>query len=319
MLTIEEINNILPNLPTKRLRFEVIAEELFMNGVEAQKLVIAPQKSSSRFFDRDVTGIEELDPFHRGKWWKLNTPNSGFYDYLPERLFNKPVSRARNEAQWEEIKAEETQQEADARQLLWPFDNALSHQKVKAAQFENHTLFGTDKQFLHEILIIFWPQIEALRLSENQKVRFFQLTIMAHKISSNITWMQEAFSFMLEDKVQIELNNSMFDLAVDDEFACLGDSFLGVNTVLVPKRLSKKGKLIFKISQIEDETTTLKGLSYERMNKYFPHQQGEKLFKTLCDLLVPVEFEVEMQLIRGPESKGFKLGQEAVLGFTTNL
>jgi hypothetical protein len=284
--------------------------------------VIAPEKSAARFFERDIADVEGLDPYQRGMWWRVTTPNKGFYDFLPERLFHRPVRRAKNEEQWEDIRTEEAQQETDARQFLLPFDSALYHQRIKANQFEKSALEGSDMLFLQALLNVFWPNIESLSLNETQKYRLLQLTIVTHKIAGNIPWMEEAFGQMLEDDVKIEKEVERFSLPVQSNFAVLGDATVGVDFVLIPKKWQKKGRLLFKIGKRNEETNQLQGVSYERMSIYFPEQRGEKLFRFLCGLLVPVEWECEMKVLQGTQHQGFWLNTpqaQTILGYTTIL
>lgn len=329
----EELRKVLEQLPVKRLRVEAIVDELIVSGAyQQQKIIIAPERSSSYHYERDISDIEEVyNPYSGSAWCKVNTPRDGLYESLPERLYHRPTRRVKNNEQWEEIRIEEIKQEQEARQFLLPFDNTLGHQRIRIEQFEKKALAGQEKGFLDEFLRFIWPNAQQLELSEHQQFILFQLTIIAHKAAGNIVWMQDCFEQMLNDNVRIFYEDKPYTLPVEKEFSLLGEAIMGFDSILNCQGYNKWRRLKIQIGP----------LSYERMSNYFPCEKGEKLFHFLCNLLIPVELDWSLELIpKVSEDKNEESGeieifdkqretlisfhlnadtQKAVLGYSTVL
>ncbi|MCF0075102.1 type VI secretion system baseplate subunit TssG [Dyadobacter sp. CY261] len=323
-LKTDDLAELLDQMPVKRLRAEHILGELLEAGLcKREDLVVAPGRSSAYFFERDVSGVEEiLNPLAGNSWFRANIPRDGFYDMLPERLFHRPIGRLKNSDEWSDIREEEVKQETDARLFFSPFDSTVNHQLIQIAQFEKNALAGDDKRFSREFLQIFWPEVSGLGLTEEQKVSLFHLTVIAHQVAGNLRRMQECFNKMMADPVELYFEDIQFEEPVRNEFAAMGEMVLGVDALLIRETFVKRKRLRIQVGP----------LSYEQMSKYFPGCSGEHLLHFLCGLLVPVEMDWIIDLV--PEVGGSKgegsentvvsftmdeAEQNPVLGFTTVL
>ncbi len=285
----ENLKLLLDQLAVKRLRMENIVDEVVTSGLYPdEQIVIAPERSSSYFYERDVAEIEEVfNQTNSSSWVKVNIPRDGLYESLPERLFHRPTKRGQNNEQWDEIRTEEIKQEQEARQFFLPFDNAVNHQHVRIAQFEKQVLLGQEKAFLNAFLSIFWPNTASLELTENQRLILLQITLIAHKVAGNIKHLQDCFEQMLDDKITMFYENVTFNLPIETAFAPLGKALMGVDAILHCQSFRKWRRLKIQIGP----------LSYEQMSKYFPNQKGEKLFQFMCNLLLPVEVDWVWELV----------------------
>ncbi|MEO6282972.1 MAG: hypothetical protein ABIN80_13705 [Dyadobacter sp.] len=320
-LTTEDIHTLLDQMPVKRLKAEFVLDELIEAGFcRREDLVVSPGRSSSYFFERDVSGIEEmLNPHSGNSWFKANIPRDGFYDSLPERLFHRPMGRVRNNDEWLDIREEESRQEEDARLFFSPFDNAVSQQLIQIERFEKKALAGNDHRFLREFLKIFWPDSIELELTEKQKVNLLHLTIIAHEVAGNITRMQECFNQMIDDPVKLFYEHRQFETSVLNDFPSMGEAVLGVDAMLTVESFAKWNRLIIQVGP----------LSYEKMSLYFPGHKCERLLHFLCDVLVPTEIDWMIDLIPSTGSEQEEetqicffmddLGKYPVLGYTTLL
>ncbi|MFN8344198.1 MAG: type VI secretion system baseplate subunit TssG [Spirosomataceae bacterium] len=311
----EELKTVLDQLPVKRLRVEAVVDELLTNGFcRKEEIVIYPERSSAYFYERDVSEIEKIyNNINGASWYRVSTPRDGLYDTLPERLFHRPTGRATQGDQWEEIRAEEEQQEEEARQFFLPFDNAVIHQRVRIEQFEKQALAGQDKGFLKEFLAIFWPESAALRLTDHQQSSLFQLTTIAHKAAGNLPWMQDCFEQLLGDSVELSYEFLADQLPVDSPFAALGEAALGVDTVTAVSSLEERSRQL---------KITVGPLAPIRMKEYVPNGRDRKIAEFVCGLLVPVEMDWRLVLMPEKTVAGFQLNpvnEEALLGFTTVL
>ncbi|MEZ4905210.1 MAG: type VI secretion system baseplate subunit TssG [Spirosomataceae bacterium] len=308
----EELKIALDLLSVKRLRVEAVVDELIANGFcQKEEIVIYPERSSAYFYERDVSEIESVFNQQSGtSWFKVNTPRDGLYDTLPERLFHQPTGRGTKEEQWQEIRAEEEQQEEEARQFFLPFDNAMLHERVRVEQFEKQALAGQDKGFLKEFLTIFWPENEALQLTDAQQASLFQMTTIAYQAAGNLIWMQDCFEQLLGDTVTLSYENIADWLPVENTFAVLGEAALGVDTLLaMPKVIDENRRLKISIGP----------LSSAQMKAYIPHAKNQKMIDFLCGLLVPIELDWRLELLTEKTQEGFHLNPMSLLGFTTVL
>lgn len=309
-VTTENITELLAQLPVKRLRAEAILDELLASGFcRPQDVVISPERSSAYFYERDVAEVEEIfDPLSSRSWFKVNIPRDGFYDTLPERLFHRPAGRLKNNDEWGEIRADEAQQETDARLFFLPFDSALNKQRVRIETFEKKALEGRDTSFLKEFLAIFWPDSNELALSEEQQFGLFHLTIIAHKVAGDIAWMQTCFRQMLGDEVRLFYEDLVYGIPVEAEFPSLGEALLGVDSILKTKSFLKWRRLKIQIGP----------LFYEQMRNYFPQKKGERLLHFLCNLLVPAEIDWDIDFIPKVRKEAEEEISGTPISFTVN-
>ena len=309
-ITTEHIKEILAQLPVKRLRAEVILGELFEIGLcRPSDVVVAPESSSSLFYERDVSAIEEIfNPLNGLSFFKLNTPRGGIFDSLPEGLFHRPAPRLKNNDDWAEIRSDEIQQETDARMFFLPFDSALSQQRVRVEQFEKRALEGRDKNFIKEFLSIFWPESGDLELSDEQQFSLFHLTIIAHQVAGNVPWMEKCFSQMLEHKVRLFYEDQIYHVPVEETFGSVGQIVLGVDSILTTSSFKKWRRLKIMIGP----------LYYEEMRHYFPQKKGEKLLHFLCNLLIPAEIDWDVDLIPRLRTEGGEQAAGTLISFTVN-
>ncbi|NBB19524.1 hypothetical protein GVN20_09200 [Runella sp. CRIBMP] len=311
----EELKSALDQLPVRRLRVEAVVDELIASGFcRKEEIVIYPERSSAYFYERDVSEIEEVFNELTGtSWYRVNTPRDGLYDTLPERLFHRPTGRNKTDEQWEEIRNEEERQEDDARQFFLPFDNAITHQRVRIEQFEKQALAGQDKGFLKEFLAVFWPESTHLSLTDNQQASLFQITTIAHKAAGNLVWMRDCFEQLLGDSVALDYESIVQSLPVEASFIPLGEAALGVDTVIATPSLTDQF-LCLKIS--------IGPLPAHQMEAYVPNGRQRKIVDFLAGLLVPIELDWRLELLPQKSSDGFQLNkgsQAALLGFTTVL
>jgi hypothetical protein len=308
--TAEHINEILAQLPVKRLRAEAVLDELLESGFcRPGDVVISPESSSSLFYERDVNEVEEIfNPLNGRSWFKLSTPRDGIFDSLPEGLFHKPTPRLKKNEDWEEIRSDEIQQEEDARLFFLPFDNALHQQRVRVEQFEKKSLEGRDKNFIREFLSIFWPKSAELQLEESQEFNLFHLTIIAHKVAGNLKWMESCFSQMLGQEVSLFYEDMVYRVPVDETFESLGQIVLGVDSILVTSFFSKWRRLKIIIGP----------LYYEEMRNYFPEKKSEKLLHFLCGLLIPAEIDWDLELIPKLRRDSAEKRENTLISFTVN-
>ena len=323
-MTSVEINEWLGSLTVKRLRAEVVVEELVAAGFcRAEEVVLVPERSTAKFFERDVSAIEAVTDLSSGRiWHRAASPRGGFYDALPERLFHRPIPRSTDAEDWEEIREEETQQETEARLFFLPFDSQLNRQRIALERFERRVLAGQDDGFLREFVRAFWPEAEGLDLSAAQRQSLFWLTVMAHRVAGDLPAMEVCFSEFLDDAVRIIRQDGEGGQAVDFDLTPLGDLRLGEDEVLAVDFFAEGQWLSIEVGP----------LSYERMSAYFPGERGEKILEFLCHLLVPAELSCEVMLVpklgleeEVPASEtpiSFSIhdnGKQAVLGYTSLL
>jgi type VI secretion system protein ImpH len=324
MLQPADIESLLNQTPTRRLRFEYVVNELMDSDVlEKAALVISPERTSVYNFERDIREVRERVNDHNHTYWQFNIPRDGFYDTLPERLFHKAKKRTKGEDEWADIRRLEESQEKESRHFFLPFDNAFNHQRAAIARFESRTLAGDDDQLVAELLKLVAPDVEQYALSPTQKESLFILITQAHHIVGN--WSQTAhyMSHFLAVPVHIQYGRQIRpdptpdSLSRADEWQPnrLGDGRLGLDWVLPQPAIIDDGGLI---------RLTLGPLTNHQLTDFLPDGIGQQQLRLLAGYLFPADadWQLNIQTDADTLSDGFRLsasGTAGRLGLTTTL
>ncbi|MBO0932456.1 type VI secretion system baseplate subunit TssG [Fibrella aquatilis] len=320
MIPVDEVEALLNQMATRRLRFETIVDDLLSNGLIARTgLVIQPEASSAYQFERDVLTVTNRAGDQTEPRWQVTIPRDGFYDTLPERLFHRAKKRTKDEDEWAEIRQKEEKQEQESRHFFLPFDNAFNHQKVKIAQFETNTLSGDDDQLLTDLLHVMAPEIHTKTLTMSQKLTLFLIIIGAWQTVGN--WEQTAacFSQFLGVPVQVRFGwqagsgmPAPMPVATWNP-ARLGSGRVGIDFVLTqPPNATLGGRIHLLIGP----------LTNSQLTHYLPGGVGLQQVRMLADYLLPAEADYTIQPLANPAATAFRLSKEATtgrLGMTTEL
>ena len=315
-----DIEALLTQAATRRLRFENVVNELLDDGVLTKnELVISPVRTSVYNFERDVREIKDRPNDRHDTLWQFEIPRDGFYDTLPERLFQRANRRTKDEDQWAEIRQEEEKQEQESRHFFLPFDNEFNHQRAAIARFETRTLAGDDEGLVSEFLKLVSPEADAFALTKAQKLTLFLLIIQAHQLVGD--WEQTAhyFSSFLQAPAQIHYGRQVASVSQAAGSVSnwqpnrLGDGRLGLDWVLPQPAMLDDGGLI---------RLTLGPLTDSQLHDFLPGGIGLRQVRLLAGYLFPADADWRMNIVTDAVNDSFRLsasGTAGRLGLTTTL
>ncbi len=323
MLQPADIELLLNQAPTRRLRFENVVNELVDAGLLTHdQIVINPERTTAYNFERDVREIRERTNDQHHTYWQFGIPRDSFYDTLPERLFHKAKKRTKGEDEWAEIRLQEETQEKESRLFFLPFDDQFYQQRAAIARFESQTLAGDDELLVAELLKLVAPEAEAVSLTATQRATLFLLITQAHSIVGN--WPQTALymSHFLGVPVHIQYGRQVASQspkqvaeATPWQPNCLGDGKLGLDWVLPQPAIVDDGGLI---------QLTLGPLTADQLRDFLPDGPGQRQLRLLAGYLFPVDADWQLDLQANTETltDGFQLSNLPTagrLGLTTTL
>lgn len=320
MLQTADIEALLNQAVTRRLKFENVVNELLDDGlITKQELVISPERTSAYNFERDIQAIQDRSDDRQETLWQIEIPRDGFYDTLPERLFHRVKKRTKDPDEWAEIRQQEEKQEQESRHFFLPFDNEFNHQRAAIARFETRTLAGDDELLVSELLKLVAPDAEVYSLTNPQKLTLFLLITQAYQIVGN--WEQTAFYFgrFLQAPVQIQYGRQVISvnrqdrLASDWQPAKLGDGRLGLDWVLPQPDLIDDGGLV---------RLTIGPLADSQLYDFLPGGVGLRQVGLLAGYLFPADADWRMDIVADAVNDVFSLSASDTagrLGMTTTL
>jgi hypothetical protein len=320
MLQTADIEALLNQAATRRLKFENVVNELLDDGlITKQELVIRPERTSAYNFERDIQEIRDRSDDRYETLWQIEIPRDGFYDTLPERLFHRAKKRTKDEDEWAEIRQQEEKQEKESRHFFLPFDNEFNHQRAAIARFETRTLAGDDEGLVSELLKLVAPDAYMYSLTNQQKLTLFLLITQAHQIVGN--WEQTAHYIgrFLQTPVQIQYGRQVVSVnrqtrqATDWEPAKLGDGRLGLDWVLPQPDLIDDGGLV---------RLTIGPLADSQLYDFLPGGTGLQQVGLLAGYLFPADADWRMDIVADATNDVFSLSASDTagrLGMTTTL
>ncbi len=312
MLGTADIESLLNEGATRRLRFENVVNELLDGGLLTKdELVISPERTSVYNFERDIREIKDRSDDRFETRWQIEIPRDGFYDTLPERLFHRAKKRTQGEDEWAEIRQQEEKQEKESRHFFLPFDNEFNHQRAAIARFETRTLAGDDDLLVAELLKLVAPDTEAYSLTNQQKLTLFLLITQAYQIVGN--WEQTAYYIgrFLQAPVQIQYGRQVISVnkpasqPTDWQPAQLGAGRLGLDWVLPQPSIIDDGGLIqLKIGPLTDS----------QLQDFLPGGIGLRQVRLLAGYLFPVDADWRMDILADAVNDVFSLSASATAG-----
>ncbi|GAB3894274.1 type VI secretion system baseplate subunit TssG [Spirosoma agri] len=320
MVEISDIEALLNQTATRRLRFENVVNELLdASLLTNDELVINPERTSVYNFERDISEISERPNDQQATLWQFNIPRDGFYDTLPERLFQRTKKRTKDEDEWAEIRQEEEKQEQESRHFFLPFDNEFNHQRAAIARFETQTLAGDDALLVSELLNLVAPDADAYSLSNQQKLTLFLLISQAYRLVGNWDETAQYMSRFLQAPVAIQYGRQTIainrSIGQTDNWKPnrLGDGRLGLDWVLPQPELLDDGGLI---------RLTIGPLTDTQLPEFLPGGTGIQQVRLLAGYLFPVDADWRLDVLTDAVNDVFRLSASGItgrLGLTTTL
>ncbi len=304
-----QLEDYLKRLPVD-LRAEVVARELKQEpALSGYTVSTRPQGSFGRSIQRDIAHIHFDDAALSGSL-QLITCRESLTDMIPPGIIFQPVIDREERTTEIMLESSTTLEEEfqNARLFFTPFDMEIGHQRILLEEVENQALTNTHACFgglLNERL---WPAVSDM-LTPGQKALLLELTIQAGRIAGDLEATRQAFEKMLDYPVQLSPVGRQASAFASGR---LGQVTLGADWIPF-QSLPETHHLKIALGPLP--VTELVRFRYDE-----PVGSHYRLLCFLCDLLLPVEYSWEVQLL--PGEGDFQIGKKegtGILGYSTLL
>ena len=281
----------------KDLRAEFIAMELMDKGFRADQIYFAPQGLFRRSYRKDIMDIRFEDEDGEDLKVFFHVSREGIYDALPEGLFHKPIQKKIQPSKDEiidEFKLHR-KEKASARKFFLPLDNEFIRERLLMEMEERRG--AVEYLFSHESeSVILFSEIFK-HLSESQSLLVARLLPVLNGIRGDLDTAIYFISEVLEEQVVISSHERKQKRFLADENMTIDNCKLGHTFILGDSFEEAVSVLRFDIGPI---TKT-------QFRDYFPKGKKDRIFRFLCNLLIPIEYVIETSLLLKDEEKYFEL------------
>ncbi|MBN2738645.1 MAG: hypothetical protein JXR70_16810 [Spirochaetales bacterium] len=282
------------------LKAEYLISCLFEDGVEPHYILAIFEGTLKRRWSRDIS-YAEVEEFENGEEaLSIHQNRLGIYDSLPEALFhrfpeNKNATGKEMAKESMIIKGEEKK----ARIFFRPFENEIFLQNVQIALNETRLFQSLYLDLLNGIIRDFWKIDD--KIPHKYVSKLFKVLPFVHQIIGDYKLTAKCLEHILEEKVNIEYRNE----DPNEDMVCehglnqfsLGESILGVNSIIGKKVTGFIGRLVFQVGPLKN--TNPKDFFYDGPIAH--------LLDCFYDYFTPVELDIVTNLLLGDKQSKFIL------------
>ncbi len=298
------------------LKAEFLVSCMLEEGFSENDILVSLEGTLKRKWSTDISH-SETESFENGdEAFTLFLNRAGIYDTLPEALFHRfsesrSVSGGDMAKESMRVKAEEK----EIRKFFRPFENEIFYRKTGVIQKENRQLKNLYIDFLNGLIPGFW-KIDK-EIPYYYASRLIKYIPHAGRIAGDFELTSRCLENIIGEKVSIT-----HDTAEPDNFngieinkgAVLGMSSLGNNTVTGKRVAGFVGRLIVNIGPLKQTP----------VKDFFSNGKADLLLSSFYSYFVPVELDVETNILPGKERRAFILNPDTetespVLGYNTIL
>ncbi|MEL7062444.1 MAG: type VI secretion system baseplate subunit TssG [Bacteroidota bacterium] len=298
------------------LRLEVILGELIQNGhLKPEQIEVQPEGIFFRGSRRDLGKVEEVrNELGQVKKIVFHALREGLYDALPQGLFHRPKSRKYKKTAKEiseEVRAQEAE-EAAARDFFQPIEQEYYGQRIQLEQEERDVFSGfSSKKGQRIFLRDFWG-LALPGIPPEQITALLYILPLSYTYKGVLPKVEEIMQAVMRQPIRLIPEYKGLYQADLDLFPGLGETFLGLNTVLGPELRDGMPTLRMEIGPMNGE----------ELMDYLLKGKQEKLRKVLCHFFLPVDLPVDLKFVVSAPDKFFELQDDPFagrLGHTTVL
>lgn len=294
--------------------FDIKAEALMNQGLKNQvhheDFVVLPNGHFYREYRKDLLLVDRLEDNRRYDWLQLRLSRIGLYDLLPEGLFHQstPGTHQGSAAEMAAASKIDKKKENSVRKFFQPVEHQLFLQRVQIEAAEEQLLEGINGNLLNDYFFEFW-QLPA-GLPSRAASMLVLLLPYAHKISGDISLMQDCLEILLHEQVIISTYESGTCYA-DTEPAGLGSAQLGNDLVCGNSFEEDYPCLRYTIGPLKNTSP----VAYVAGGEY------ELLLQVFNNFFAPVESDITIDIEIDPDKAIIKLAgeEEPILGYSTTL
>lgn len=301
---------------TTDFKAEVIAAELVDDGTPLDRILILMLGGAKRPYRKDVDEvIEDVSDYDHKEYIHIKTHKEGIYDMLPEGLFHSPTlpKSAKDEQEIVDAIKKHHIEEANARKFFLPFEASINDLRIQMALHEGRLdkrLHGTD------MVDIFASQWEILKwLDARQSNMFLHLLPLIHEVRDDYRIAETIFELIFLLPAHINIQKQRPVKLETPLFSSFNDTILGVNFTT--------GNDVFFTG--EDELSIAIGpMPNSALKTFMPGGNNEKILELLCDYLLPVHLDINIEYKLNDVDKTTRLADNindynATLGLSTYL
>lgn len=291
------------------IRAEVVAADLFSEGLPADHLIAMHGGQHKRAYRRDIDDISCESYRSRQRYLVLRLNRDSIYDSLPQGLFHQqkaPADGGSLSSMLDDYRRGK-EEEREARAFFTPFENEFFIQKtaIEALEIELLTCFAKnrfDSSFLEMLDID--PDLPGHLIS-----KLISLLPYADQIAGNIPLAAQCLELILGEKVSYEKKP-----CIPAEASLLHFDLprLGIDFILGEEVDPDLFFIEFSIGPVKKEDVPL----------YLEGGINRKFLKNFFGFFIAAELEVRTTIKTTEQEEQFSMGEEpgvALLGYTTTL
>jgi len=282
-------NNLFDETLRTDFKAEVIAAEMIDNGTPLDRILILMLGAAQRPYRKDVAEIiEDISDYDHKEYIHIKTHKEGIYDMLPEGLFHSPTlpKSATDEKEIIDALKKHHIEEANARKFFLPYEAAVNDLRIQMALHESRLDKRSESS---EMVDIFASQWEIFNwLDARQANIFLHLLPLLHDVRDDYRVAATIFELIFLLPAEIKLQQQK-PIRLDNQLSSsFDDSILGVNFTT--------GNRVFYTGE-EEIIISLGPMQNSTLQEFMAGGVNEKILELLCDYLLPVHVETNVEFI----------------------
>ena len=295
---------------------EVVAAEMVDNGTPLELILILMLGGAKRPYRKDVGEITpEISEYDHKEYIHVKTHKEGLYDMLPEGLFHSPTLPKSVNSEEDIIAGLKKHhiEEANARKFFLPYEASINELRIQMALYENRL----DKRLTSTDMVDIFAQQWAIFkwLDARQANVFLHLLPLIHDVRDDYRVAEKIFELIFLLPVQINIQQQRPVQIEDPIFSSFSDTVLGVNFTTGNREFfTGEDEIIISIGPMQNSA----------LKEFMSGGNNEKILELLCDYLLPVHLDVNVEFKLTDADKTSRLADtvndfNSTLGLSTYL
>lgn len=302
------------NLPETDIRAEVLVSGLREQEYDPERTLILRQGDARRGFSKDIEMLRsEYSQYDLTDYLYIYVNRKSLYDELPEGLFHQHIyqkDRNSKEEILDEIRIHR-EEEFFARRFFKPFEITVDHMSVDFQHKERKM----DKMNIHQDFVNAftkqWPILRYFPL--RQAVMFIKMLPFLENITNSLEKISQSMSILLDVPTLVKRGNKAIVVVDEISVPPLGKCILGENFISGNQFDDGSFRILMEVGPI----------SAHKMSTFLPGSNNDRILRSLMDMFLPADKEIEVQYIIDQEDAIFKLESKddvgSFLGISTYL
>lgn len=291
------------------------ADLIERNETDADRIEVIPVGPDKRAYAKDIDdAVNYYSEHRRQNRIRITSNRESLYDMLPEGLFHRPPtgSASLNEEGMIKDIRERREEEKQARLFFTPFDAEINQVRIMTELYENRLDKRTTYTELSRVFCLGWEEFSLL--NKEQSIIWMHLLPEIQQKRNDIDFVSKVLAALFN--LPVVLVNATENIApikiADDLQIALGAGALGVDTIIGDSF----------IPDIESYNINIGPTSPQELIKFIPGQKNRAILDMAISYLIPVDAEVNVELITATNFQETVLSaddESAFLGYTVYI